>query len=234
VTSSLDQVVAARQTIIVFAREPIIGVTKTRLIPRLGAKRAAALARAFILDTLAKARATGCSLAIAGDAPNGVNRSAFFRRLARNFGATLIDQGKGTLGARMRRSLASFSAAGALLIGTDIPSLPPAMLARSLILLRRRQVILGPTADGGYYLVGVHGSLPDIFRGIRWGTARVLAETLARLRRTRADYALTDGWYDVDRWGDLLTLGVQLRRMAPTWHHPCPATARILAGLGLL
>lgn len=233
-TPVLDQVVPARPTIVVFAREPIIGATKTRLIPRLGAKNAAALARAFILDTLAKARATGCPLAIAGDAPNGVTHSAFFRRLARGFGAALIDQGKGTLGARMRRSLASFCTAGALLIGTDIPSLPPAMLARSLILLCQRQVILGPSADGGYYLLGVHGSLPDIFRGIRWGTARVLAETLVRLRRTHADYGLTDGWYDVDRWGDLLTLGAQLRLMAPTRPHPCPATARILAGLGLL
>jgi uncharacterized protein len=225
---------AARQTIIVFAREPIVGATKTRLIPRLGPKNAAVLARAFILDTLAKACGTGCPVAIAGAAPNGVTHSAFFRRLARSFGAALVDQGKGTLGARMRRSLASFCAAGALLIGTDIPSLPPAMLARSLVLLRQRQVILGPSADGGYYLLGVRGSLPDIFRGIRWGTAGVLAETLARLRRTHADYALTDAWYDVDRSGDLLTLAAQLRLMAPTRPHPCPLTARILAGLGLL
>lgn len=224
----------AHETIVVFAREPIAGMAKTRLIPRLGANNAAALARAFMLDTLAKARTTGRPIVIAGEAPKGVSRSAFFRRIARRFGAALIDQGEGTLGARMRRSLAPFCAAGAVLIGTDIPSLPTSILGRSLTLLRQHPVILAPSCDGGYYLVGLRGPLPDIFRGIRWGTARVLAETISRLRRTRVDYALADGWYDVDRWSDLLALAAQLRLMSPRQPHPCPATARILARLGLL
>ena len=225
----------ARATIVVFAREPIAGLTKTRLIPRLGAQHAAALARAFILDTLAKARATGRPIVIAGDAPHGVVKSIYFRRLAAKCGVALIDQGEGTLGARMRRSLAPFAAAGAVLIGTDIPSLPAPILARSLALLRQHPVILAPSIDGGYYLVGVRGPLPDVFRGIRWGSTEVLAATIARLRRTRTDYALAEGWYDVDRWSDLLALAAQLRLMPPTARsHPCPATARLLARLGLL
>jgi len=209
-------------------------MTKTRLIRRLGANNAAALAQAFVLDALAKARATGRRLVIAGDAPHGVVRSAYFRRLARLFGAALIDQGDGALGARMRRSLAPFCAAGACMIGTDIPSLPAPLLLRSLALLRRHPVILGPSVDGGYYLLGVRGALPDIFRGVRWGRSSVLAETIARLRRTRIDYALADAWYDVDRWSDLLALAAQLRLMSRPRSHPCPATARILERLGLL
>ncbi len=93
----------AHETIVVFTREPIAGLTKTRLIPRLGANGAAALASAFTLDTLAKAHATGREIVIAGDAPHGVAQSTYFRRIARMFDATLIDQGDGTLGARMRR-----------------------------------------------------------------------------------------------------------------------------------
>jgi uncharacterized protein len=230
----MHQLSRAHETLVVFTREPIAGLTKTRLIPRLGANGAAALAGAFVLDTLAKARATGWQIAIAGDAPDGVARSAYFRRIARMFDATLIDQGGGTLGARVRRSLAPFCASGAVLIGIDVPSLPAPILTHSLSLLRQYPVILGPSLDGGYYLVGVRGPLPDIFRGIRWGGARVLAETLARLRRTRTDYALAEGWYDIDRWSDLLVLAAQLRVLPSTRSHPCPATARILAQLGLL
>jgi rSAM/selenodomain-associated transferase 1 len=234
VTRPIRQSSRAHETIVVFAREPIAGLTKTRLIPRIGANGAAALAGAFILDTLAKARATGWQIVIAGDAPDGVARSTYFRRIAGRFDATLIDQGDGTLGARMRRSLAPFCASGAVLIGTDVPSLPAPILARGLSLLRRHPVILGPSLDGGYYLVGVRGPLPDIFRGIRWGSARVLAETVGRLRRTRTDYALAEGWYDIDRGSDLLVLAAQLRVLSSTRSHPCPATARILAQLGLL
>ncbi|MGO9265147.1 MAG: TIGR04282 family arsenosugar biosynthesis glycosyltransferase [Candidatus Binataceae bacterium] len=224
----------AEETIVVFAREPIAGLTKTRLIPRLGANGAAALASAFTLDTLAKAHATGREIVIAGDAPHGVAQSTYFRRIARMFDATLIDQGDGTLGARMRRSLAPFCASGAVLIGTDVPSLPAPILTHSLSLLRQHPVILAPSLDGGYYLVGVRGPLPDIFRGIRWGSARVLAETAGRLRRTRTDYALAAGWYDIDRRSDLLVLAAELRLTASARSHPCPATAGILAQLGLL
>jgi uncharacterized protein len=222
------------ETIVVFAREPIAGTTKTRLIPRLGANHAAALARAFMLDTIAKARATGRRVVIAGDAPHGVKRSVYFRQLALRFDATLIDQGDGTLGVRMRRTLAPFCSSGAVLIGTDIPSLPATRLGQSFALLRQSPVILGPSVDGGYYLLGVRGALPDIFRGLRWGNSGVLAQTISRLRGTGTDYALIDGWYDVDRWSDLLVLAAELHLMPRARTHPCPATAQTLERLGLL
>lgn len=229
-----DRAPRSRETIVVFAREPIAGRTKTRLIPRLGADHAAALARAFILDTMAKARATGRQVVIAGESPHGVNRSDYFRGLARRFEAILIDQGGGPLGARMRRALAPFCASGAVLIGADIPSLPATWLVRSFARLRRTPVILGPSVDGGYYLVGVRGAMPDIFRGVGWGGRNVLAQTVARLCRDRAEYALIGGWYDVDRWNDLLVLAAELRLRPRARAHPCPATARTLERLGLL
>jgi glycosyltransferase A (GT-A) superfamily protein (DUF2064 family) len=179
-------------------------------------------------------------------------RAGYFRTLARRFDARLVDQGGGNLGARMARALAPLCDAGAVLIGTDTPSLPSRLLAQNVALLRRTRVVLGPSLDGGYYLVGVRGPLSDILRGIRWGGAQVLAETIRRLKRMRIPYALGPSWYDVDRWSDLMLLAAHLSLHAdsggprvsrqslprsanrPRDLHPCPATAHLLARLGLL
>jgi rSAM/selenodomain-associated transferase 1 len=244
-------------TLIVFCREPLAGHTKTRLIPRLGAANAAELAGAFIFDALAKCRALAPEkIVIAGSAPHGAQNSRYLRRVARRFGAELIDQGTGSLGARMARSLEPYRAGGAMLFGTDTPSLPPRLLARSVALLRRAPVVIAPSLDGGYYLVGVRGPMPEIFRAIAWGRSNVLGETVARLRRGGTRYALGPAWYDVDRWSDVALLTVHLaqhfarhfertrtrngspsgrrRGDAPSPTFPCPATAKVLQRLGLL
>jgi rSAM/selenodomain-associated transferase 1 len=239
-------------TLIVFCREPLAGHTKTRLIPHLGAANAAELAGAFILDALAKCRALAPGkIVIAGSAPDGAQNSRYLRRVARRFGAELIDQGPGTLGARMARSIEPYRAGGAILFGTDTPSLPLRLLARSRTLLQRAPVVIAPSLDGGYYLVGVRGPMPEIFRAIAWGRSNVLSETVARLRRDGTRYALGPAWYDVDRFSDLALLAVHLatyfartrkrncitagRRHgdAPSLTLPCPATAKVLRRLGL-
>jgi rSAM/selenodomain-associated transferase 1 len=234
VTRDLRQVRESRGTIVIFAREPIAGTTKTRLIRRIGAKNAAALAEAFMLDALAKAGGCGLRVVIAGSARHGVTRSAYFRKLARDFATPLYDQRNGTLGARMCRALAPFQHSGAILIGTDTPTLPGTMLTRAAGLLRRYPVVLGPSLDGGYYLIGLRGETPDIFRGIRWGRGEVLARTIDRLHAANIRYALNPTWYDVDRWSDLLLLSAHLRLLARAQPHPCPATAQVLRSLGLL
>jgi rSAM/selenodomain-associated transferase 1 len=221
-------------TLIAFCREPVPGQTKTRLIQRLGAEYAAELANAFVLDALAKCRRLAPhQIIIAGSASAGAQQSLYFRRLARRFDAQLIDQGAGSLGKRMERALAPFSRKAAVLIGTDTPTLPVDLLARSVALLRRTRVVLAPSLDGGYYLVGVRGMMPDIFRGIAWGRATVLGETLARLRRQRVRHALGPGWYDVDRWSDVISLAAHISGTRPS-AIPCPATAAVLRRLGLL
>ena len=235
---------------IVFTREPIVGVSKTRLVPRLGPENAAALADAFAHDAMGKARIIGAPIIIAGSAPAGTGGSRYFRRLARRFGARLADQGDGTLGARMARVLEPYRAQGAVLFGTDSPSLPVQLLRHSIALLHRFPVVLGPSLDGGYYLIGVRGAMPDVFRGVRWGGPQVLRQTIARLERAGVRYALGPAWYDVDRWSDVLLLAAHLRQMlkaqngklrtagsrwaAPSRTTPCPGTVRILARLGLV
>jgi uncharacterized protein len=200
---------------------------------------AAALSDAFIRDALAKAVSLRPSrLVIAASATGGAERSKYFRRLARQFNAELIDQGNGSLGRRMARALELFSSDGALLVGTDTPSLPTALLAASLEALRRNRIVIAPSLDGGYYAVGVRGAMPPIFTGIRWGSRNVFDSTIKRLERAHLPYALGPAWYDVDRWPDVLLLAAHLRLQARTRRRrdvsPCPATESVLIRLGLL
>jgi uncharacterized protein len=199
---------------------------------------AAALSDAFIRDALAKVVSIGPSrIVIAASAPDGAARSKYFGRLARRFGAHLIDQGEGSLGRRMARALSPFSSNGALLIGTDTPSLPAALLDASLEALRRNPVVIAPSLDGGYYAVGVRGAMPPIFTGIRWGSRNVFASTIARLKQADIPYALGPAWYDVDRGPDVLLLAAHLRLIARSRRigpSPCLATESVLIRLGLL
>jgi uncharacterized protein len=233
-------------TVIVFTREPIAGKTKTRLTPALGAEGAAALADAFTRDAVAKAAkliakmaaSRAARLVIAASSPRGASQSAYFRTLARESGALLVDQGSGDLGSRMARMLRRFAGRhGAILFGTDTPSLPLALLARSAQLLAQTAVVIAPALDGGYYLVGVRGSIPDIFAGMTWGGASVLRQTLRRLRAAHAAYTLGPWWYDVDRARDLPLLRAHLgRHLSHAAAHamplgpelPCPATAALM------
>jgi uncharacterized protein len=205
-------------TIIVFTREPVAGSSKTRLAARIGARSAAALADAFTHDALAKVRELGLPLVIAASGTGALQHNHYFRSLARRFDAALIDQEQGNLGVRMARVLTAFALTGALLVGTDTPSLPSSILRRAATLIRNNQVVLGPSLDGG----------------IRWGGPRVLQQTIARLARLGIRPALAPAWYDVDRWGDLMVLAEQLRRLAQRRSLPCPQTAKVLAQLGLL
>jgi rSAM/selenodomain-associated transferase 1 len=224
----------SRPAIIVFTREPVPGSTKTRLAARIGASNAAALADAFTRDALAKVNQLGMRLVIAAGVIGPLQDNTYFRRLADHFEAALIDQGQGNLGARMARVLTPFANDGALLMGTDTPSLPISILRRAVALIRSHHVVLGPSLDGGYYLVGICGAVPDMFRGIRWGGSQVFDQTVARLRRIGIRPALAPAWYDVDRWSDLMVLAEQLRRLISRRALPCPQTAGALARLGLL
>jgi rSAM/selenodomain-associated transferase 1 len=230
-------------TLIIFAREPVSGVAKTRLIPALGPRKAAALAHAFNLDAVAKAAALGVPVLVAG-----AGRRAYFTDLAGRAGGQFIAQGRGNLGKKMARTLNTCHLNGAILIGTDTPTLPSRCLSRAIDLLRKFPVVLGPSLDGGYYLVGVRGPMPEIFSGIEWGTETVLSLTLQRLTTQAIRYALAPIWYDVDDANDLPLLAAHLRllrsdhakgdderrKFRGAQQHPCPATAALLEKFRLI
>jgi hypothetical protein len=103
------------------------------------------------------------------------------------------------------------ASSGAVLIGTDSPTLPIEFVAMAFeSLAAQEQVVLGPSDDGGYYLIGIRGSIPDIFGNISWSTEKVFSQTVAVLENARVPYTILPKWYDVDDVADLRRLSEEL------------------------
>ena len=179
--------------IALFARFPVPGRAKTRLIPALGETRAAALHRKLVEMTVAAARASGLAYELRF---TGADHDDFARWLGDD--VPLVLQGEGDLGDRLRRVPAPM-----LLIGSDCPDLSAAHLTRAAGVLATAPAVIGPAADGGYWLLGLARTMPHCFESISWGTATVAAETRERL----ADEGITpfelETLHDCDRPDDL-------------------------------
>jgi len=183
----------------VFARAPVSGEVKTRLIPRLGADAAARLQTALTGQALATAIASGIGSVELWCSPDRSHPS--FKASAEH-GVILRDQGTGDLGTRMHRALSDAILAGgyAVLIGSDCPSLTPHDLRSAVAALHRgTDVALVPAEDGGYGLIAAKTCSPQLFDGIAWGTGSVMAETRNRLRELGQTWAELDPCWDVDR-----------------------------------
>jgi rSAM/selenodomain-associated transferase 1 len=211
-----------------FARAPVAGRAKTRLSPVVGTEGAAALYAAFLRDTCATvARAGGfeASLWVAGDPDHPTLAEHGLPRRAQR-GDNLGERMHGAL----REGLAVADAA--FVLGTDLPTLPAGHLRQAARALRGADVVLGPAADGGYYLIGVRGPAPRalsaLFSGVRWSSPHTLSDTLALSARAGLRVATVGPWYDVDRPEDLSLLRLHLR-LDPTL---APATRAVLAESG--
>jgi hypothetical protein len=137
-------------------------------------------------------------------------------------GAHLVAQPPGQLGTRLRAALKRGLSVGrrTVVIGTDSPTLPSSLLRDAFAYLDRADLVLGPAADGGYYLIGARTPPPPkLFSRIPWGTATVAAETISRARGAGLAVALLPRWYDVDDrtgLGRLLADRAGLRRAVST------------------
>jgi len=189
-----------RSSLIVFARPPLAGFAKTRLIPRLGAERAAKLYGAFLSDvcTVAAELDARRVLAVAGDPAH-----ASLASLPGLAGWQRTAQVDGDLGQRMRAAIDSelTRADRVCLVGSDAPTVPRAYLEQAFLALVTHEVVIGPSTDGGYWLVGTRRAIPELFNAMPWSTPRVLVETLAKLRGRSV--ALLPFHYDVDEPADL-------------------------------
>ena len=191
--------------LIIFAKEPLPGQVKTRLCPPLAPEAAARLYQSFLADTLEEmGRLPGLSLALAYT-PTGAR--AFFHQMVPS-GISLLAQEGADLGERMVRALAWGFAAGfnpVLLRGSDTPDLPGSVVQEAAAILGagRAQVALGPSHDGGYYLVGLTAPHPELFRGLAWSGATVLQDTLKIARGRSLSVHLLPGWWDIDDGRDL-------------------------------
>ncbi|MBX3413218.1 MAG: TIGR04283 family arsenosugar biosynthesis glycosyltransferase [Pirellulales bacterium] len=193
------------ERLLIFARYPEVGTTKTRLIPALGASGAARLHADMVrhtlawADDLARVRDVAVEIHFAGGDEAGMRREFGAGRRYRI-------QAGADLGARMAQASAAAFAEGAtriVIVGTDCPELSAERVAEAFRALDTQEVALGPAVDGGYYLIGLARPRPALFAGIDWGTERVLEQTLAVARRHVLSVASLGPLADVDEPGDL-------------------------------
>ncbi|MBL8376480.1 MAG: TIGR04282 family arsenosugar biosynthesis glycosyltransferase [Burkholderiales bacterium] len=192
--------------LIVFARAPVPGQCKTRLIPALGAEGAARAQERLLRQTLATAAAWRAGTAGAAVelhcAPDGAHPA--FAACAAEYDVRLVAQRPGDLGARMWLALITALCAGMrpVLVGTDCPERAVTHLEDAFAKLDTHDAVFGPATDGGYVLVGLARALPELFAGIAWSTSRVMRETRDRACSVGARIALQAPLADVDTPAD--------------------------------
>jgi len=179
--------------LVLFARAPVPGGVKTRLIPLLGEEGAAVLYERMLIRSIAAATNAALGPVELWCAPS--TEHPFFSRCAERFGVTLLCQTEGDIGERMAHAFRETlkRSTYVLLMGTDCPSLTGNDLGKAVNALREgTDAVLAPSEDGGYVLMGLRRYAEELFTGIAWGTEEVLEETRIRLRHL--------GW----RWHELL------------------------------
>lgn len=187
---------------------------KTRLARSIGADTAARLYRAFLVETLHLGRQIECRHVI-GFTPDTARDA--FRELAPDW--DLVPQANGDLGHRMQSFFDQILSGPPLpagqdrrvvLIGSDTPTLDASLIGTAFDRLLHDDVVIGPSDDGGYYLIGARNRTPDLFADVAWSTESVLKETLGRLNQGNYRYSLLESRNDVDDLADLLALKSEL------------------------
>jgi uncharacterized protein len=192
-----------REHLIVFAREPRVGAVKRRLSKGLGAVAATFWYRRQLSGLLRRlASRTGGGPATWRRhlfvTPRGARRGGIWPR-----GWILHAQAGGDLGERMHAALASVGTGPAVLVGSDIPDIRPRHIRAAFRALGQADVVLGPAADGGYWLIGVRGRrAPPRFGPVRWSSEHALADTIAGFS-PGTKVILLETLQDVDEASDL-------------------------------
>jgi len=194
----------SKETVLLFARYPVAGQAKTRLIPELGPAGAARLHRRMTESAVAVARESGATVTLSH---TGASPRLFRAWLGP--GLLYARQSRADLGGRMREAFEEAFRKGArrvLAVGSDVPAISPPLLRRAFEALQDHDVVLGPATDGGYYLIGMKRLVPEFFSGMDWGTGRVLQQTTEAIQRLGLTLAQLPQLGDVDRPGDLALL----------------------------
>jgi uncharacterized protein len=197
------------RTLVVMAKAPRPGKVKTRLTPCLPVEAVTALYRCLLDDTMALAHSLDAvDVAIMCPASD-------VEELARwaNGSARVVAQNGEGLAAGLTSVFVRFAATGGqsvIAFNSDSPHLAPSVLLRAFDALATHDVVIGPTYDGGYYLVGAKAAHPTLFDSDGMGTTTALDALLERARRLQLSVSFTDRFYDVDVAGDLTRLAAEL------------------------
>ena len=194
--------------LVVMAKAPVPGMVKTRLAPPLTQEQAAELYRALLLDQLRHLSTIDSVERYLAYAP--ADAEAIMRELG---GADYryMPQRGAELGERMKNVFSDLwqrGHRGVALVGSDLPALPLQFLheAYERMATDERRVVLGPSEDGGYYLIGMNQPTPEIFENMIWSHGQVLAQTTARLNALGVSLSLLPAWYDLDSIEDIRRL----------------------------
>jgi uncharacterized protein len=205
----------------VMAKAPLAGQVKTRLLPALTAQNAAELSRSLLVDQLNQLQELDATDFYLAFAP--AEARLLMKELAPPCFCLLPQQGS-DLGARMAAVFAKLFQIGyknIALIGGDLPPVPLRYFDEAYAFLQssNQRVVLGPSRDGGYYLVGCNQPTPQIFQGMSWSHSQVLAQTLDKLACLQIDCHLLPPWFDIDTVDDLhyleSSLDVSLEKRMP-------------------
>ena len=203
---------AHESVILLFVKYPEPRAVKTRLASAIGPQEAAGLYGHFVQDTLLHLDSLGIPFRICF-LPAGKKRD-----ITAWLGDTYQyrPQRGRDLGQRMKHAFMevfSEDYRGAILIGADLPDLPSSIFKEALDSLRSHEVVLGPSVDGGYYLIGFRDNtlVPAVFEGIPWGTEHVFRDTLSKLRDHKRGVYILPPWNDVDTIEDLKALIMRSR-----------------------
>ncbi len=213
--------------LLIMAKAPRPGAVKTRLCPPLTPGLAADLYRAFLRDTLALARALPDTAVGVVHPPS---TDDWPLRALLPPGVLLWPQEAGGLGSGLDGAFAGAFARGyrrVVVMSSDSPTLPVAALEEAFAALDAHDVVLGPTDDGGYYLIGLDRPRPRLFEAITWSTAAVYAQTLERAAESGLRVHATTPWHDVDTVADLAALAAHCAAGA------APHTAELLGNAAL-
>lgn len=214
---------AAKVAVAIICKTPITGKSKTRLSPPLRPEECAEISACFITDLgstiggLDRAIAAGCAVYT----PAG-SEMALRSLLPADF--QLVLQGEGDLGDRLLQGVTDLLAAGyagAILINSDSPTLPPTILQAAIEAVRDGdKVVLSPAIDGGYTLIGLSCAYRRLFQDIPWSTEVVFQLTLDRAREIGLPVVILDPWYDIDDAGSYAMLEAELGGQRPSFAKP--------------
>lgn len=192
--------------LIIFAKAPIAGFAKTRLIPALGEVGAAQLAQRLLLNTIENGLA--CKFNITELCVTPDPKHSAWKELAINDDIVWSAQGDGDLGERLARASkrAIDQGESVLLIGTDCPQLTSDILQEAATTLLDTNAVIIPATDGGYTLLGINEFHSSIFEGVAWSTESVFVDTVQRLKKLHWSITIMQRLHDIDEPHDLAWL----------------------------
>lgn len=190
----------------------MIGKVKTRLQPVISKELSLKIHTAFAADTIIKINAVrGIKKYLFYDLKEGDN---IIKNLVSNSNFEVCLQTGKDLGEKMQNAICRVmkdNIGKVIIVGTDSPTLPSEYINQAFLMLDKKDIVIGPSTDDGYYLIGMRGYPFKIFDGIEWGTNKVIKQTMTGIRRQQLHTGVLPPWYDVDTIEDINYLKDHMR-----------------------